>query len=358
MNNTVNLQQTGQIECWDQFGNLISCYNSGQDGDLRCGVPWPNPRFIDNNNGTITDNLTGLIWLKKANCLWEDWYGAIEAVNGFKSGKCDLSDGSKVGEWRLPNINEIASLLNTLEAKTFKDEQGLLDLWLNEQGFIKARSNYYWSSTTSSTKTHALIVGMWFGHVAGYNKRGNCYVWPVRGGIQLQENTLLQKELKHPNEDYFDGNIKILREKDSMQDLLKGLFGNIIIDSFSNPSSSWNNITKKIKLFNDNMQKVANGEGEPPEFMGLLSHEDIYYIQSRRNSIKSDLEMFKAFWMYISFILKDNKAFTYYNEPIISFIENEFVNCDDFEEYIKVLELTLESNNIDWYTNKLLGFNL
>ncbi len=28
----------------------------------------PTPRFNDNSNCTVTDNLTGLIWLKSANC--------------------------------------------------------------------------------------------------------------------------------------------------------------------------------------------------------------------------------------------------------------------------------------------------
>ena len=41
----------------------------GSDGALQKGVAWPNPRFTDNNNGTVTDNLTGLIWLKNANCI-------------------------------------------------------------------------------------------------------------------------------------------------------------------------------------------------------------------------------------------------------------------------------------------------
>jgi hypothetical protein len=44
-------------------------YPPGDDGDLAKGVAWPNPRFTDNGDGTITDNLTGLIWLKNANCF-------------------------------------------------------------------------------------------------------------------------------------------------------------------------------------------------------------------------------------------------------------------------------------------------
>ena len=38
----------------------------GDDGNLMSGVAWPNPRFTDNNDGTVTDNLTGLIWLKNS----------------------------------------------------------------------------------------------------------------------------------------------------------------------------------------------------------------------------------------------------------------------------------------------------
>ena len=40
---------------------------AGADGALRKGVAWPTPRFTDNKNGTVTDNLTGLIWIQNAN---------------------------------------------------------------------------------------------------------------------------------------------------------------------------------------------------------------------------------------------------------------------------------------------------
>ena len=60
---------TGQTLCYDSLGDDVSCAGTGQDGQLRPGVAWPNPRFTDNNNGTVTDNLTGLMWLKDANCF-------------------------------------------------------------------------------------------------------------------------------------------------------------------------------------------------------------------------------------------------------------------------------------------------
>jgi len=41
---------------------------AGDDGALEKGVAWPNPRFITGTTGVGTDTLTGLIWLKNANC--------------------------------------------------------------------------------------------------------------------------------------------------------------------------------------------------------------------------------------------------------------------------------------------------
>src|SRR5215475_11535304 len=68
-------------------------YAAGDDGALQKGVAWPTPRFTDNNNGTITDNLTGLIWLKNASCFGTQvWDTAITSANGLANGQCGLSD--------------------------------------------------------------------------------------------------------------------------------------------------------------------------------------------------------------------------------------------------------------------------
>ena len=42
-------------------------YAERDDADLMQGVAWPDPRFTDNGDGTVKDNLTGLFWLKNAN---------------------------------------------------------------------------------------------------------------------------------------------------------------------------------------------------------------------------------------------------------------------------------------------------
>src|SRR4030042_5377579 len=83
---TIQLPQTGQTKCYNTAGTEIPCAGTGQDGEIRAGVVWPNPRFTitycdssgpcanqssdcDNNSSTdvVKDNLTGLMWVRDGN---------------------------------------------------------------------------------------------------------------------------------------------------------------------------------------------------------------------------------------------------------------------------------------------------
>lgn len=197
---TITLPRTGQNACYDANGVIIACDNTGQDGDKRAGVAWPSPRFVDNKDGTVSDNLTGLIWLADANCTDTaggiardggllNWPSALTWSNHLASGKCGLSDKSVAGDWRLPNINELRSLVDYS-----RHDPGLP----SGHPFSNVQSIWYWSSTSNPVYTGgAFNVGMSRGsvHVTGKvrppaigesrvenkidNKLG---VWSVRGG--------------------------------------------------------------------------------------------------------------------------------------------------------------------------------
>lgn len=69
-------------------------------------------RFTDNNNGTITDTRTGLIWMKNPGCLQvQDWESARNTARNFPNGPCGITDGSSPGSWHLPTKDEWAGLL-------------------------------------------------------------------------------------------------------------------------------------------------------------------------------------------------------------------------------------------------------
>jgi len=159
-------------------------YEPGDDGDLEKGVVWPNPRFTDNEDGTVTDNLTGLIWLKNANCFDERfWSDALSDCNGLASGSCGLTDGSGAGDWRLPNIKELQSLIDYgFYLPALSDTAGT-SRWSDDDPFTNVLSQAYWSSTTrASISDYAWYLWTLNGIIYDSPKGEKYYVWPVRGG--------------------------------------------------------------------------------------------------------------------------------------------------------------------------------
>jgi len=159
-------------------------YSTGDDGDLKKGVVWPNPRFKDNGNGTVTDRLTGLLWMKNANCFGSrDWSAAITDCNALADGTCGLTDGSATGDWRLANIKELQSLVHYgVWSPALPDTEGT-GKWAEGDPFTGVLSAFYWSSTTNGIyTTDAWLVNFGSGGVFGFEKIGGYYVWCVRGG--------------------------------------------------------------------------------------------------------------------------------------------------------------------------------
>jgi hypothetical protein len=171
-NTNARLDATASVE---KTGQTTS-YATGDDGDLMKGVAWPDPRFTDNGNGTVTDNLTGLIWLKNANCFGTRlWTTGLSDCNSLASGSCGLTDGSVAGDWRMPNIKELLSLI----------DYGYYDKALPAgHPFTGVMDDHYWSGTSAAHDTK----NVWYmdvidGTTSDILKRRNYYyVWPVRGG--------------------------------------------------------------------------------------------------------------------------------------------------------------------------------
>ena len=142
----------------------------------------PTPRFKDNGNGTIKDNLTGLIWLKNANCAntTTTWQGALNFVAGINDGTHNCGDtsgknGSHRTDWRLPNRNELTS---QLDLGTFSPALP------SNHPFSNFQASFYWSSTTFAFDSNfAWFVDFNAGVVSFDGKVDfNGFVLAVRGG--------------------------------------------------------------------------------------------------------------------------------------------------------------------------------
>jgi uncharacterized protein DUF1566 len=150
-----HVEVTGQTQCFDTSGTLIDCSSAagtGQDGDIQAGVPFPSPRFSDKKDGTVKDNLTNLFWLKNANCFGsETWAQALTDANTLASGSCGLTDGSVAGDWRLPNVKELQSLIDFgFFNPALSNAAGTAQCTATDCAFSGVQSANYWSSTTSA----------------------------------------------------------------------------------------------------------------------------------------------------------------------------------------------------------------
>jgi hypothetical protein len=124
---------SGQVLCYDRSGQEIACLRTGQDGEYRCGSPWPQPRF-ETQAHAVLDRLTGLLWSRSADLAdgpvtWDEALAKVAQLNAANTAML----------WRLPNINELESLV---DCSTYQPA-------LPEQHPFTECQDVYWSSTTS-----------------------------------------------------------------------------------------------------------------------------------------------------------------------------------------------------------------
>lgn len=179
---TIELSKTGQIRCYDTNGTELTCSATGQDGELQTGRGWPTPRFEDNGDSTITDWLTGLNWSKEmGGPTFDTCTGGVKTWQSALDYVACLNNAGYLGhnDWRLPNINEIESILKYDETNNLQ--------WLLSNGFTNSASvpdRVYWTSTIWASNTGAAWYGYFIDdtmlHALGHSSLGN--IWPVRSG--------------------------------------------------------------------------------------------------------------------------------------------------------------------------------
>lgn len=130
---THTLPDTGQTKCYNNSAE-ITCPSPGeafygQDGNYQ-GVQ---PSYRDNNDGTVTDLVTGLVWEKISDGIMRVFSDATSYCQG-------LSEGSS--DWRIPSSKELLTIVDL----------GMSLPSMNSIFECSGLNNYYntWSSTTDA----------------------------------------------------------------------------------------------------------------------------------------------------------------------------------------------------------------
>ena len=135
----------------------------GEDSDYTINPP----SYIDNGDGTVTDNVTSLIWQKEdddTDRIWDD-------ANSY----CNDLPLAGHPDWRLPSKKELMSIV----------DYGTYHPSIDTTYFTGINSRCYWSSTTYAFySSDAWYVDFSYGYV-GYGSKSDdiygCYVRCVRG---------------------------------------------------------------------------------------------------------------------------------------------------------------------------------
>ena len=129
-NGPSTLPDTGQTMCYDSVGNVVDCAIEtglcpGLALPVESGCRNDPDRFVDNQDGTVTDTCTGLMWQQESNISFE-WCVALDYANSLNFGGHS--------DWRMPNIRELYSIVDYSRLK-FTDP------------VFSVLPNAYWSST-------------------------------------------------------------------------------------------------------------------------------------------------------------------------------------------------------------------
>ena len=152
--------------------------------------------FVDNGDGTITDNATGLMWSQDDNGAGIIWSDALSyAENAIEAGYSD---------WRLPDAKELQSIVDYTRSPDQTDSPAIDALFnctptTNEAG--NADYGFYWSSTTHAGITDG-SEGTFGGYVAFGRAMGYDPDWTDVHGAGAQRS---DPKVGDPN-DYPTGN--------------------------------------------------------------------------------------------------------------------------------------------------------
>ena len=129
-----------------------------------CGDEYGINDFVDNSNGTITDEATGLMWTQADSGEGMDWEAALAYAQ-------EMNDANYLGysDWRLPNVKELQSIADYDYAPDAEDaayDGPALDPMFsvseitNEAG--ESDYPYYWTSTSARFQSTGDFYYAWY----------------------------------------------------------------------------------------------------------------------------------------------------------------------------------------------------
>jgi hypothetical protein len=137
---------------------LLACCSAVQAG------------YIDNGDGTVTDNDTCLMWQQDAPSRTYTWEQALAY--------CEHLELATYTDWRLPTVRELSSIVDTT-----RYDPAINITYFSDTVMFNYYYFYYWSSTTYALYSDRAWSGsFYYGYMYAYLKADGNYVRAVRSG--------------------------------------------------------------------------------------------------------------------------------------------------------------------------------
>lgn len=121
----------------------VFCAHGNENAQIAATTP--SNEFTDNGDGTVTHHITGLVWQRcSLGQIWDGSSCSGEATTYTWEqalGEAKLNAFANLSDWRLPNRNELASIV---EYRCYMPT-------INNQLFPNTPPSWYWSSSHYSS---------------------------------------------------------------------------------------------------------------------------------------------------------------------------------------------------------------
>ena len=154
----------GRIKGYPMYNPKTRTENSMYFRLVRGNTEYGKNNFLDNNDGTVTDLATGLVWQKSDSGKGMNWEEALSYAEDLELAGSD--------DWRLPNAKELQSLVDYTRSIQTTNSAAIDPIFntteiKDPEG--KKQYPYFWSSTThlDGIKPESGAVYVAFGEAQG-----------------------------------------------------------------------------------------------------------------------------------------------------------------------------------------------
>jgi len=125
--------------------------------------------YVDNGDGTVTDNQQGVMWQQTDDGKERSWQEAKKY--------CENLELAGHKDWRLPEISLLTGILEPANSPTVDPA-------------LRVKPSYYWSATEGANSNTAKYVNFFYGNTYAYSKDNSYYALCARNAAPQKVNNL------------------------------------------------------------------------------------------------------------------------------------------------------------------------